>query len=161
MPSAFSWPMLVPSSLRLPAPVNLGVRLLAAIRTIGHNRMAMNIKSKAKQLAEQARLSGSKAVENTISVARKIDSNHEKISDHADTIAKATKVAAGISVAGAVVAAPTGLTALGVTLGVLSAPAIVTAAPILASAAGIAVTVSAGASLYSKARRKKKSQERT
>ena len=27
MPSAFSWLMLVPSSLRLPAPVNLGVRL--------------------------------------------------------------------------------------------------------------------------------------
>ena len=27
MPSAFSWLMLVPSSLRLPAPVNQGVRL--------------------------------------------------------------------------------------------------------------------------------------
>ena len=26
MPSAFSWPMSVPSSLRLPAPVNQGVR---------------------------------------------------------------------------------------------------------------------------------------
>ena len=30
MPSAFSWLMLVPSSLRLPAPVNQGVRLLRA-----------------------------------------------------------------------------------------------------------------------------------
>ena len=29
MPSAFSWPMLVPSSLRLPAPVNQGVRLFS------------------------------------------------------------------------------------------------------------------------------------
>ncbi|NBD21870.1 hypothetical protein GTZ97_14510 [Aquabacterium fontiphilum] len=27
MPSAFSWPVLVPSALRAPAPVNLGVRL--------------------------------------------------------------------------------------------------------------------------------------
>jgi hypothetical protein len=26
MPSAFSWPVLVPSALRAPAPVNLGVR---------------------------------------------------------------------------------------------------------------------------------------
>jgi len=29
MPSAFSWPVLVPSALRAPAPVNLGVRLFA------------------------------------------------------------------------------------------------------------------------------------
>ncbi len=32
MPSAFSWPMLVPSSLRLPAPVNQGVRQLKVNR---------------------------------------------------------------------------------------------------------------------------------
>ena len=34
MPSAFSWLMLVPSSLRLPAPVNLGVRLQMAVEGI-------------------------------------------------------------------------------------------------------------------------------
>ena len=39
MPSAFSWLMLVPSSLRLPAPVNQGVRLSSNSR---HNRWLGN-----------------------------------------------------------------------------------------------------------------------
>jgi len=36
MPSAFSWPMLVPSSLRLPAPVNQGVRPLKSLHPAFH-----------------------------------------------------------------------------------------------------------------------------
>ena len=40
MPSAFSWPMSVPSSLRLPAPVNQGVRLLFNSRKIAARRAA-------------------------------------------------------------------------------------------------------------------------
>ncbi len=91
----------------------------------------------------------------SVGVASAIDRHHEKISDHADSVAKAAKVAAGVAVAGAAVAAPTGLTAVGVAVGLVSAPAIVTAAPLIASAAGIAITVSAGASLYSKFRRRR------
>lgn len=79
-----------------------------------------------------------------------VGEKHAEIADHADTAAKAANVAAGVAVVGAAAAAPTGLTAIGVSLGIISAPAIVTAAPILVGAAGAAFTVSAGASLYSK-----------
>ncbi len=48
MPSAFSWLMLVPSALRAPAPVNLGVRLPLTLRlairkqmTISRNQQAL------------------------------------------------------------------------------------------------------------------------
>ncbi|MGQ2966478.1 hypothetical protein [Methylophilus sp.] len=84
-----------------------------------------------------------------------LDRNHDKISDHADSIEKGVKVAAGLTIAGAIVAAPTGLTAVGVAVGLVSAPIIVTAAPLITSAAGVAIPVSAGASLYSKIRRKR------
>jgi hypothetical protein len=112
-----------------------------------------------KRSAEKLAAGGKKLKDGAVESVRAVDRQHEKIADHADSVAKATKVAAGVAVAGAVVAAPTGLTAFGVALGVLSAPVIVTAAPILASAAGIAVTVSAGASLYSKIRRKQSKKE--
>lgn len=75
----------------------------------------------------------------------KVDENHEQIADHADSLAKATRVAAGVAV--------------GVAVGLVSAPLIVTAAPILVAVAGGAITVSAAASLYSKARRKKPKNE--
>jgi len=86
---------------------------------------------------------------------RKVDDNREQLFDHADSLAKATRVAAGVAVVGAAVAAPTGLAAVGVAVGVVSAPLIVAAAPILVAVAGSAITVSAAASLYSKARRKR------
>lgn len=91
----------------------------------------------------------------SIHLVKALDRNHERIADHAESIEKGLKVAAGLTVAGAIVAAPTGLTAVGVALGLVSAPIIVTAAPIVSSAAGVAITVSAGASLYSKIRRRR------
>ncbi|MDP3204963.1 MAG: hypothetical protein Q8M80_12925 [Hydrogenophaga sp.] len=86
---------------------------------------------------------------------RQLDESHEEIADHADTVAKATRVAAAVAVTGAAVAAPTGLTAVGVALGVVSAPILTTAAPVLLLIAGGALTISAAASLYSKSRRRK------
>ncbi len=86
---------------------------------------------------------------------RQLDQSHEEIADHADTVAKATRVAAGVAVTGAAIAAPTGLTAVGVALGVVSAPIITTVAPILIVIAGSAITISAAASLYSKSRKRK------
>lgn len=77
---------------------------------------------------------------------------HKEVAEYVDTVSKALRVTAGVSVAGAYIAAPTGLTAVGVSLGIVSAPVLVTAAPILVSAAGIALTVSAATSLYSKYR---------
>jgi hypothetical protein len=76
--------------------------------------------------------------------------HHKKVADYSDTVSKAMKVTVGISLAGAYVAAPTGLTAVAVSVGLVSAPLLVTAAPLLASAATVAMTVSAAASLYSK-----------
>lgn len=86
---------------------------------------------------------------------RQLDESHEEIADHADTVAKATRVAAAVAVTGAAIAAPTGLTAVGVALGVFSAPIITTVAPVLLVIAGGALTISAAASLYSKSRRRK------
>lgn len=98
---------------------------------------------------------GNRLKDASMNLVGALDRNHENIADHADSIAKGAKVAAGLAVAGAVVAAPTGLTAVGVAVGLVSAPVIVTAAPLIASAAGVAMTVSAGASLYSKLKRKR------
>ena len=75
---------------------------------------------------------------------------HEKLADAADAASKATRVVAGAAAAGAFVAAPTGLTAIGVSLGLVSAPFIVTVAPVLAGVATGAAAISAAASLYSK-----------
>jgi len=91
---------------------------------------------------------------------RDLDEQHEAIADHVDTVAKATKVAAGLTALGAAVAAPTGLTAVGVALGLVTAPFLVTVAPVAGAVAGVAITVSAAASLYSKTRRKKKKRAR-
>lgn len=89
----------------------------------------------------------------------KFEKRHAEFADHADTAAKATRVIAAAAVVGASVAAPTGLTAIGVALGFVTAPVIVTAAPILVTVAGGAATLSAVASLYSKSRRKKQKHD--
>lgn len=117
------------------------------------------MKSRLKQISAETiqKLSdgGTNIRDASIHLIEALDRNHEKIADHADSVAKGAKVAAGLTVAGALVAAPTGLTAVGVAVGLVSAPVIVTAAPIITSAAGVAITISAGASLYSKIRRKR------
>lgn len=94
-----------------------------------------------------------------VTLVRKLDDNRDRVADHADSAAKAGRLVAAATVAGATVAAPTGLTALGVTMGVVSAPAIVTAAPVIVSIAGGMMLFSAVASLYSKARKKRRNQE--
>ena len=121
--------------------------------------MKFTIKKNFKKCADQVNDGCGKIKNSAKEAAVSIDKNHETISDHADTAAKATRVAAGIAVVSATVAAPTGITAIGVAVGVVSAPAIVTAAPILVGIAGAAFTISAGASLYTKMRNKKKSNE--
>ena len=79
---------------------------------------------------------------------------HERITELADTAAKATRVAAAVSIIGATIAAPTGLSAVAVSVDLISAPLIVTAAPILVGVATGAAAISATASLYSKWRKK-------
>jgi hypothetical protein len=86
---------------------------------------------------------------------RKVGDNHAEIAEHVDTAAKATRVVAALATVGATVSAPTGLSAIGVAIGVVSPPVIVTAVPILLAVAGGTSAMSAAASLYSKSRRKK------
>ncbi|ACO80123.1 hypothetical protein AvCA_39840 [Azotobacter vinelandii CA] len=59
-------------------------------------------------------------------------------------------ITSGVVSAGAVLAAPTGLSALSVALGLSSAPLIVTAAPIVGAAAAVTGALSGGAYFYSK-----------
>jgi hypothetical protein len=126
---------------------------------LGLETAAASTTELARRASTTAAQVGADAVAQVKAGLKKVDENHEQIADHADSLAKATRVAAGVAVVGAAVAAPTGLAAVGVAVGVVSAPLIVTAAPILVAVAGGAITVSAAASLYSKARRKKAKSE--
>ena len=94
------------------------------------------------------------------SAIEKADANHEALAEQIDTAAQVSRVAAGVTAAGALVVAPTGLTAVGVALGVASAPVLVSALPVVAGVAATAATASAAASLYKKARKKRTKQEK-
>lgn len=59
-------------------------------------------------------------------------------------------ITSGLVAAGATLAAPSGLSAIGVALGITSAPLIVTAAPIVGAAATVTGVISGGAYFYSK-----------
>lgn len=76
--------------------------------------------------------------------------NHEKLANRMENVSMAAGVVAGVAAAGAVIAAPTGLSAVGVWLGIISAPLIVTAAPILGAVATVTGTVSGAAYFYAK-----------
>lgn len=120
--------------------------------------MKVQLKQLSRNVMDAMADGGAKLKRSTLYAAKAIDRHHEQIADHADTLAKASKVAGTVAVAGAFVAAPTGLTAAGVALGLVSAPLIVSIAPAIAVVAGGAAALSAGASLYSKARRKRQSE---
>lgn len=91
--------------------------------------------------------------ESTVVLAKKLDENRDKIAEHADIAAKAGKLVAAATMAGAAVVAPTGWTALGVAAGIVSTPVIVAAAPAIVSVAGGVMLFSAAASLYAKVRK--------
>ena len=111
--------------------------------------------------SKTATAAGGKVVERAKSGLRVLGDNHEKLADHADTVAKVSNARGGGDGGGGFVAAPTGLTAVGVAIGVVSAPAIVTAAPVLVAVAGGAIFFSTVASLYSKARRRRQKRDRS
>lgn len=64
-------------------------------------------------------------------------------------------ITSGVVAAGAALVAPTGLTGLGVAVGLTSAPLIVTAAPVIAVASTVVGVISGGAYFYSKWKTKK------
>jgi hypothetical protein len=75
---------------------------------------------------------------------------HDKVAKRAEDVAVTVGLVSAAVGVGASLAAPTGFTALGVALGITSAPLIVTAAPVIALAATVTGAVSGGAYFYAK-----------
>lgn len=124
---------------------------------IAGNKLASAVVTTAKaarDVSSAVMSEGTRLGDKATTTIQDLRDNHEKVAEHAKTIEDASKIVAGVTVAGAAIAAPTGLTAVGVALGVTSAPLIVTAAPIILSVAGTAATVAAAARLYSKSMKK-------
>jgi hypothetical protein len=85
--------------------------------------------------------------------------NHKKVADKIETISMGLGITSGLVAAGATLAAPTGLSAIGVALGITSAPLIVTAAPIVGAAATVTGVISGGAYFYSKWKSRKNQED--
>lgn len=79
-----------------------------------------------------------------------IENKHQRIAARMESVSMATGVIAGLAAAGATLAAPSGLSAVGVWLGISSAPLIVTAAPILGTVATVTGTISGVTFFYAK-----------
>ena len=84
---------------------------------------------------------------------------HQVLADRVETVSMAAGIASGVAAAAAAVAAPTGLTAAGVWLGLISAPLVVTAAPVIGTVAAATGFVSGGFYFYSKWRRRRSRTE--
>jgi len=80
----------------------------------------------------------------------KTRTNHKKVADKIETLSMGLGITSGLVAVGATLAAPTGLSAIGVALGITSTPLIVTAAPIVGAAATVTGIISGGAYFYSK-----------
>lgn len=81
---------------------------------------------------------------------QEIEVGHQKVAGKLEAVSMGLSVTSGVVAVGATLAAPTGLSAIGVVLGLVSAPLIVTAAPIVGVAATVTGVVSGGAYFYSK-----------
>jgi len=81
---------------------------------------------------------------------------HKEVSDKIEKASMGLGIVSGVAAAGATLAAPTGLSAVGVALGIVSTPLIVTAAPIIAAVATATGVASGIAYFYSKSQSKSK-----
>jgi amino acid transporter len=81
---------------------------------------------------------------------------HERLTDVAEDVAAASKVAATLASAAAFFAAPAGLLAVAAAFGLAPKPLIVVLLPALLAFAGGAIALSALAKLYAKSMRKRK-----
>ncbi len=76
--------------------------------------------------------------------------DHKQVAEQVENVSMGLGIASGVVAAGAALAAPTGLSAVGVALGLTSAPLIVTAAPVLGAVATAVGVASGGTYFYSK-----------
>jgi len=81
------------------------------------------------------------------------DDLHEKIAQKTEDVSMTVGIVAGASALVASISAPTGLSAIGVTLGIISPPLIVTVSPIIGAAATFAGVASGATYFYSKWKR--------
>ncbi|MCK6404167.1 MAG: hypothetical protein L6Q74_20035 [Sphaerotilus natans subsp. sulfidivorans] len=112
-----------------------------------HAQAAMR---QVRSISETALAETSKLTGQVIDKVKDVDLNHKAVADKVEAVSMGLGITSGVAAAGAAIAAPTGLSAVGVALGISSAPLIVTAAPILGVAATAAGVISGGAYFYSK-----------
>lgn len=104
----------------------------------------------AKALAHKAETGANRLAGKVTDLARRADTNHKAVANGIETVSMGLGITAGVAAAGAALAAPTGISAAAVAVGLSSAPLIVAAAPVIAAAATTAGVVSGGAYFYSK-----------
>lgn len=85
-----------------------------------------------------------------VDTVKHVDINHKEVSDKVETVSMGLGITSGIVAAGASLAAPTGLSAAAVAIGITSAPIIVAAAPLITAAATTTGVISGGFYFYSK-----------
>jgi hypothetical protein len=83
------------------------------------------------------------------------ENKHDKLARRVEDVAMTTSLVSAAVGVGASVVAPTGLTAVGIALGITSAPFIVTAAPIVAVAATVTGVVSGSVYFYARWKNRK------
>ncbi|MDR0577544.1 MAG: hypothetical protein LBI87_08450, partial [Candidatus Accumulibacter sp.] len=111
--------------------------------------------AKAKELSSSTAIEAKKLIGSVADELKEVDMNHKEIADKVETVSMGLSIASGVVAAGAALAAPTGLSAVGVALGITSTPLIVTAAPVIGAVATAAGVVSGSAYFYSKWKMKK------
>lgn len=106
--------------------------------------------TKVKELATAATSEAKKLSDRVVLKVKAADKNHKEVAEKVETVSMGLGITSGVVAAGAALAAPTGLGALGVAVGITSAPLIVTVAPVIIVAATVTGVVSGGAYFYSK-----------
>lgn len=110
---------------------------------------------RAKELATSSTNEAKKLTASVIDKVKVADENHKEVADKVETVSMGLGITSGVVAAGAALVAPTGLNALGIFVGLTSAPLIVTVAPVLAVASTVVGVISGGTYFYSKWKTKK------
>lgn len=87
-----------------------------------------------------------------------VNASHKVVADRVESISMGLGITSGVVAAGAGLAAPGGVSAVAIALGLSSTPLIITAAPIVASVATAAGVLSGGTYFYSKWKSRKGKQ---
>lgn len=127
-----------------------GKSVQQAISDALERKNAKAVAMKAKALATSATVEARKLTDRVIDKVKDADANHKEVADKVETLSMGFGITSGVVATGAILAAPTGLSAMGIALGITSAPLIVTVAPIIGVAATVTGVISGGAYFYSK-----------